>query len=265
MYMKKIFRLFAIFIIIASSLVPTATNASEKTYTESEKRHIFSQMFSAYFSAVTTAADAPLYADKTEKSVIIYSLPENHFVQIHEDFSQDWLYVSDIFSSRKGWTKRENLEVLKETPLKTDVVNNFCLEGFVNLLKIESKNKYLVFCDVLRQKTHIFYGGTGDWTLIKSFPCSTGKNESPTIKGLYAIKERGDWFYSERLGSGAKYWMRFNDAYLFHSQAMDRNKELLTSDNEIGKPVSSGCVRLYEKDAEWLYRNVPDGAAVFIH
>lgn len=33
----------------------------------------------------------------------------------------------------------------------------------------------------------------------------------------------------------------------------------------IGKAVTHGCMRLYDADVEWLYRNVPVGTAVFIY
>ena len=36
-------------------------------------------------------------------------------------------------------------------------------------------------------------------------------------------------------------------------------------EDKIGAPASHGCIRLLDKDAEWLYRMVPDGTMVIIH
>ncbi len=72
--------------------------------------------------------------------------------------------------------------------------------------------------------------------LQKAMSCSTGKNESPTITGQFKLKERGLWFFSERLGSGGKYWVRFDGPYLFHSLPMDKDGVIL--DETLGERSS---------------------------
>jgi lipoprotein-anchoring transpeptidase ErfK/SrfK len=100
--------------------------------------------------------------------------------------------------------------------------------------------------------------------LVRSFDCSTGLNKSPTTRGQFALSDRGEWFYSYRLASGAKYWIRFNGQYLFHSIPMDENKIIIPGEDVVGQKSSNGCVRLLLDDIKWIYDNIPDGTIVVI-
>ena len=60
--------------------------------------------------------------------------------------------------------------------------------------------------------------------------------------------------------------MRFYEQYLFHSVPTDKNRQIIKEEEEsIGTWSSHGCVRLLLEDAEWFYKNVPDGTMVAIH
>ncbi|MDR2166909.1 MAG: L,D-transpeptidase, partial [Clostridiales bacterium] len=86
----------------------------------------------------------------------------------------------------------------------------------------------------------------------------------PTTRGIFALTDRGEWFYSYRLASGAKYWIRFNGNYLFHSTPMDQNKIPLPGEDIVGEKRSNGCIRLLLPDMKWIYENIPDNTAVVI-
>ncbi|MFR2466297.1 L,D-transpeptidase family protein [Bianquea renquensis] len=107
------------------------------------------------------------------------------------------------------------------------------------------------------------------WTngnLSRVMPCSGGTEESPTIMGTFTLQERGDDFYSPRFQEGARYWIRIHKQYLFHSVPRDEDGNIIKAEEDkIGAPASHGCIRLLDKDAEWLYRMVPDGTMVIIH
>jgi hypothetical protein len=212
-----------------------------------------------------TINDATLYdgIDKSDKPCA--TLPKESYVEVFEDYSLKWYLISDVVTGVSGWVKAEDLQILSFPELRDDKITKEELERYAVLMDFDSKTDFLVVVDTSRQKVHVFRRKKEKWTLVKSFPCSTGKNISPTIKGNYQMQERGEWFYSDRLGSGAQYWIRFRGAYLFHSRAMDKNKNVLPDGNEIGERVSNGCVRLYEDDAKWLYLNTPDKTAVFIN
>ena len=256
---KKI--LFSVFFLV---LIRIDVNASEKVYSDFERVQILGAVKSNDISAVTIK-ETEMFADRNIESKILYVLPKSCFVQIQGDHSAEWYFISEVLTGLKGWVKRECLEMPPEAEVITNDISRAVIEGYVNIMGIESITNYLVFTDISRQKVYVFHGNKENWTLIKTLPCSTGKIETPTIKGVFKISERGEWFYSERLGSGAKNWMRFSGSYLFHSQAMDKNRNVLEENNEIGKRVSNGCVRLYLDDVEWLYRNVPDKTTVVIY
>ena len=59
------------------------------------------------------------------------------------------------------------------------------------------------------------------------------------------------------------YWSRFNGSYLFHSVAMDKDKNI--TDNILGKRRSSGCVRMSVDDAKWFFENIEAGTKVWIY
>jgi len=226
--------------------------------------YIIEEMKSVVMSAFVLK-NSEMFADKTDKSEVLCVLSEGCFVQIYNDHSAEWYYVGEILTGQKGWVRRECLEMPPETEVDAGKIGREVVERYVNLMEFKSVTNYLIFIDISRQKVYAFHGGENDWTLIKTLSCSTGKIETPTIRGVFKISERGEWFYSERLGSGGKHWMRFSGTYLLHSQAMDRSRRVLEIDNEIGKRVSNGCVRFYPRDVEWVYRNVPDGTTVVVH
>lgn len=216
---------------------------------------------SAVFAEVVE--DSPLYSDSGAEGEIIGAVACGDIVEILRDYSTDWYFVKESLMSDVGWVKAQCLKIPPDTPANKELMTETQLEEYVNSKKFKSDTKYFIFTDIGRQQTHVFKGSAEQWRLEKSFLCATGKNESPTTRGEFKTSDRGIWFYSERLGSGAKYWIRFNGAYLFHSVAMDRSKN--TIDGILGEKRSSGCVRLAVDDAKWIYENIPANTTVVIY
>jgi len=251
-----------VFIVLALVIAAIITApAYAREYTDAERAEILRVMENSDVTA-RVIKDVALYADKSG-NVRAGEIKEGSYVRIIKDFSARWHYIVETQGDKAGWIRREYLDIPPDPPADVSDAGKYALEGYVNILKTESETPYLILVDIKRQKTHVFYGGKENWSLIKSFPCSTGKNESPTIRGAFKITDRGAWFYSYRLGSGGKYWMRFSGPYMFHSQAMDINRNIIPG-SEIGRRESNGCVRLLASDAEWLYENIPDDTAVII-
>lgn len=104
--------------------------------------------------------------------------------------------------------------------------------------------------------------------IIKTMLASGGRPgpDTETPRGYFTVKDRGVWFFSERFGQGAFYWVRIKDNYLFHSMPRDRDRNLIREEYEkLGIPASHGCVRLKDEDAKWFYENIPEGTLVVIH
>ncbi len=209
------------------------------------------------------AADTSTFQSAGKSSPKIGELKKGTPVTIIQDRSRQYYLVENTDFDIKGWVTKESLIIPPDSPTLTPDMDAGDKELFVNLMRMPVKKEYFVWVDIARQKNNVFKGSVGSLKLIKSFDCSTGTNESPTTRGFFNISERGGWFYSTRLGSGGKYWVRFNGSYLFHSVAMDKQQKIV--DSVLGTKHSSGCVRMAVDDAKWFYENVPDETFVFVY
>lgn len=133
----------------------------------------------------------------------------------------------------------------------------------INNLAIESNTKYLIHVDLSNQKTYIYTGSVNNWTLAKTFICSTGIKGEETPEGIYEIGNKGEWFFSDTYKQGGKYWVQFSGNYLFHSLPYDEDKNTIV-DFTLGTPSSHGCVRLAESDSKWIYDSIPENTKVII-
>ncbi|NMA83534.1 MAG: L,D-transpeptidase family protein [Epulopiscium sp.] len=109
----------------------------------------------------------------------------------------------------------------------------------------------------------IIYQGTKE---IRRMKASGGRPEEPTVLGTFYLQDRGPYFFSERFGEGATYWVRIIDQYLFHGIPRDKNWNIIEEEEKkLGGAASHGCIRLSEEDAKWFYDNIPHGTMVIIH
>ncbi|MEW9080058.1 L,D-transpeptidase family protein [Terrisporobacter glycolicus] len=107
-----------------------------------------------------------------------------------------------------------------------------------------------------------------NYTLVRKFKCATGKSSTPTPQRKTTIvnKIKNRPYYKGNIPGGdprnplGKRWMGLNmygygTTYGIHGN----NKE-----SSIGKNVSGGCIRMHNKDVEWLYNKIRVGATVII-
>lgn len=134
----------------------------------------------------------------------------------------------------------------------------------VNTLSISSKTNYFVYLNLDEQKTYVYKGSTNNWDLVKEFPCSTGLPGKETPKGIFAVTNRGEWFFSDEFAQGGKYWVQFMGDYLFHSIPFDETQSVILDDT-LGTPSSHGCIRLNVEDAKWLYDNIANDTKIIIN
>ncbi len=133
----------------------------------------------------------------------------------------------------------------------------------INSFDIASGTNYFILVNTNEQKTYVYKGSKNKWSLTKEFLCSTGINGKETPKGTFTVQNKGDWFYTDKYGQGAKYWVGFKENYLFHSLPFDKDKKKIV-DTTLGKPASHGCIRLKVEESKWIYDNVPIGSKVVI-
>lgn len=134
----------------------------------------------------------------------------------------------------------------------------------INILNIESLTPYLIYVNLSEQMTYVYKGTMNKWDTIKSFTCSTGINDEKTPTGVFDVRERGDWFFSDKYQQGGKYWVQFYGDYLFHSVPYNEDQSQVV-DNTLGTPASHGCIRLKTDDAKWIYDNIEAGTKVIIN
>ena len=133
----------------------------------------------------------------------------------------------------------------------------------INTLNIESTTSYFIHVNLANQKTYIYKGKPDNWNLIRTCPCSTGISGEDTPAGSFSIKEKGDWFFSDKYEQGGKYWTQITGDILFHSVPFAKDKTTVL-DYTMNKPSSHGCIRLSIDDAKWIYTNVTKGSKVII-
>ncbi|ELC8365305.1 L,D-transpeptidase [Clostridium perfringens] len=137
-------------------------------------------------------------------------------------------------------------------------------EDTINQFDITSNTNYLVFVNIAEQKTYVYEGSKNDWTLDKTFTCSTGIEGKETPVGVFTVQNRSPWFFSPKYGQGGKYYVQFMGNYLFHSIPFDSDRTTV-SDPTLGVPSSHGCIRLSVEDSKWLYDNVQNGSKIIIY
>ena len=216
---------------------------------------------SAVFAVLTS--DATAYNGYSDDKKIVGNFNFDDEVEILKDRGCTWYKVKRKSDDFTAWVYKDYLKIPDDPDTNTDALTNEQAEDYINSKKYTSKTDNFIWVNIDRQKTYIFERNNNRWKLIKEFVSGTGLNISPTVRGLYEIGGRGDFFYSERFKSGAKYWTRFYGPYLFHSVTTDKKGNVI--DSTLGKRVSNGCIRLEVEDAKWINENIKDGTRVYIN
>lgn len=163
---------------------------------------------------------------------------------------------SEVIASPNAKTQAKSIEIPSAETL----------EAFVNGKNLSSPTKYLVWTDTSKQYTYIFRGSKNNWKLYKSFICSTGKDSTPTPKGLFALTYKVPSF-GQNKGYCCKYAFGFiGTTYLYHSIIFDKTGTyLLENKGVLGQKASDGCIRFSEEDAYWFYTNMITKTTVYIN
>ncbi len=136
--------------------------------------------------------------------------------------------------------------------------------------RYSSKTKYLVWTNFYTQRVNIFRGKKGNWNLIKTFRCTSGKYGKQTPKGVMVLKKhkprRTRYNGVLSLRYYYKYLSFFNGYDAFHSVAwrLPDNK-LIKKIMKDGTPNTTGCVRLSVENAKYMYKRIPLGTKVVMY
>ena len=138
---------------------------------------------------------------------------------------------------------------------------------WVNLQGYKSKTKYLIWVNLTYQRVNIFQGSQGQWYLIRSCLCGSGKASTPTPRGVFTTSyKQTAWDYDNTYYCGPVVRFNGSSGLAFHSRLeyypmySDRYY-----DARIGFPISHGCLRMYNDDIKWIYNNIPNGTTVVVY
>lgn len=143
-------------------------------------------------------------------------------------------FVKVNYKGYVGWCSKQYLS--------NNVVSNNQTKTFINKIYID-RNKHVMYC-------------YSNGVLIKSFPCAVGKRSTPTPTGTFNIidKVKNRPYYKKGIPGGSP-----------NNPLGTRAIQLTTggifihgtnNNSSIGTSVSNGCIRMYNKDVEWLYDRV---------
>lgn len=98
--------------------------------------------------------------------------------------------------------------------------------------------------------------------------CTTGGNGHWTPEGTYSMgNSRVRFGFFVDYDCYAQYWSQMMGGFYFHSilySARDADHLSKSSYNNLGKPVSHGCIRLLVPDARWIYENCAPGTQCIV-
>lgn len=247
-----------------ATLTPIVRAQFQTKPSESELLERFERRFEASVVKANLLQKAPVFPVADPTQTPLARLSKGAKVEILKDLGTEWYLVQNR-SGTRGWVHHSNLAIPGDSLTLLDPISKEDWEWYLNRKGIGSKTHYLIWVDIPRQLTYVFSGSQGHWKLNKTFSCSTGKNVSPTIRGRFTVRDRGKWFYSERFKSGGKYWLMFQDSYLFHSIPLDKDQNVIVQEaHTLGKKASHGCVRLSLEDSKWMHEHIPIETSVFI-
>lgn len=142
----------------------------------------------------------------------------------------------------------------------TSYRGNRRIRGYIKTSRLKTitpTSPFGILVDKKTQRAYVYRNGA----VVKSFKVSTGKSGYTTPSGTYVIPNRKPGF-SSNLGY-CRYAVRVIGRIYFH-QVPGSNGNYAAATRQLGKPASSGCIRVPVGVAEWIYKNIPNGTVVII-
>ncbi|MCP8968146.1 L,D-transpeptidase [Ectobacillus ponti] len=131
---------------------------------------------------------------------------------------------------------------------------------FVPQAAAEEEPDHLILINLASNQLSYF----ADGQYIRTFSVSTGKPDTPTPEGNFCIvnKYRNKKYYRKNIAGGAPNnplgtrWMGLSKPqYAIHGTSKEWS---------IGRYESGGCIRMHDRDVQWLYARAPLRTTVII-
>ena len=253
-----------------STTQTTVSNTSEDTLTVSILDIYWNGEPLLYPSTYTLSPlcsiDRPLPINDADELIYIASIIQSVQGEMYTYTNSSYLGQLNT-PLMEAYTKETTKPVLTNDygdPIEVDKVAE--AETFVNTKGLSSPTKYLVWTSIPEQRTYIFQGSKQNWSLYKTFICSTGKTQTPTPTGTFALTYKVPSF-GQNKGYCCKYAFGFiGTTYLYHSIIFDKTGTyLLENKGVLGKKASDGCIRFSAENAKWFYDHMLSKTTVYIN
>ncbi|WPC41934.1 L,D-transpeptidase [Clostridium sp. JS66] len=216
-------------------------NLDKKTVTEDVAIFSSNTCFKKTYYIAANKVD--VYTDNSGKGKVLFQLAKNDVVVAYKS-ENGYIYCEENKCGKRGWIKN----------------NKDNLKGIVY-----KKTDYILDVDLIKQNINVIKNDN----TIRTISCSTGimgNQDTETPLGIFYVQNKGEYFYSNKYKEGARYYIKFFSNYLIHSIPVDEKGNIIEDERKkIGFPCSHGCIRISVKDAEWIYKNIPENSAVIIH
>ena len=149
---------------------------------------------------------------------------------------------------------------LEQTPISLETPS---LEKKTEIICQRQEKGKLIEVNLQTQKMRMCENGKA----IKEMPISSGKPETPTPTGNFRVINKSLMIYSKLADCWLPFWVGFSQdgQYGFHELPICQGKEGRTDSEDVGQPVSLGCIRLNIGDAEVFYKWAEIETPVFIY
>lgn len=235
---------------------------STSKYANKANKYI-KQCVNEYKEGLFNQADELVKDDYYTKAINLLKDADTSIIDVNDTDIE--AKINSISEARENYlTSISSNENKQETISASSKLLQSLTSNNINTLNIESLTSNLIYVNLKDQITYIYKGSINNWDKIKSFKCSTGIESEKTPTGIFDVRERGAWFFSDKYNQGGKYWVQFYGDYLFHSVPYNKDQSEVV-DYTLGVPASHGCIRLKTEDAKWIYDNIESGTKVIIN
>lgn len=235
---------------------------STSKYANKANKYI-KQYVNEYKEGLFNQADELVKDDYYTKAINLLKDADTSIIDVNDTDIE--AKINSISEARENYlTSISSNENKQETISASSKLLQSLTSNNINTLNIESLTSNLIYVNLKYQITYIYKGSINNWDKIKSFKCSTGIESEKTPTGIFDVRERGAWFFSDKYNQGGKYWVQFYGDYLFHSVPYNKDQSEVV-DYTLGVPASHGCIRLKTEDAKWIYDNIESGTKVIIN
>lgn len=161
-----------------------------------------------------------------------------------------------------GYVDIDCISIPEESDILTEPYPNEVMEDYVNRKGYDSSTGYLIWVSLKTQTVNVFQGRQGNWSLIRSMPCASGKNSTPTARGSFSTDYTlWEWDFGTYK---VRYVTVFYGGYAFHSRVYSRDYSVML-DDAISYPASDGCLRMLDEDCRYIMEKLPLGTRVVVY